>query len=65
MHDQPETFVPMTAEQLIVLTRGLEMTPEEQEAQRRSFAFGNANIDNPDVTREMVDEAAKRRNRIR
>ena len=59
-HDQPETFVPMTAEQLIVLTRGLDMTPEEQEAQRRSFAFGNANIDNPDVTREMVDEAARR-----
>jgi hypothetical protein len=48
----------MTVEQLVVLTRGLEMTPEEREAQRRSFAFGNANIDNPNVTRAMIDRAA-------
>lgn len=34
------------------------MTAEEREAQRRSFAFGNANVDNPDVTRELVDEVA-------
>lgn len=30
------------------------------EEQRRSFAFGNCNIDNPAVTREMVDRAAER-----
>lgn len=30
----------------------------EREAQRRSFAFGNASIDNPNVTREMIDAAA-------
>ncbi len=30
------------------------------EAQRLSFAYGNANISNPDVTREMVQEAADR-----
>lgn len=30
------------------------------EEQRRSFAFGNCNIDNPAVTREMADRAAER-----
>lgn len=45
-------------EELIEKANVTEMTPEEKEAQRRSFAFGNANIDNPNVTREMIDEAA-------
>jgi hypothetical protein len=36
----------------------LEMTPEEREAQRRSFAYGNASLSNPDVTRELVDRVA-------
>lgn len=35
-----------------------KMTPEQEEAQRRSFAYGNAAIDNPHVTREMIDRAA-------
>lgn len=35
------------------------ITAGDAERQRRSFAFGNANISNPDVTREVVDEAAK------
>lgn len=35
-------------------------TRADDEAQRRSFAYGNANIENQDVTREMVDEAADR-----
>ncbi|MCE6959623.1 hypothetical protein LAZ40_11270 [Cereibacter sphaeroides] len=43
---------------LLARTRGILMTPEELEGQRRSFAFGNAATDNPDVTREMVDTAA-------
>jgi hypothetical protein len=34
------------------------MSPEEQEAQRRSFAYGNAKIENDRVTREMIDKAA-------
>ena len=44
---------------LIERSKKHEMTAEEREAQRRSFAFGNANIDNPNVTREMVDRAAE------
>jgi hypothetical protein len=34
------------------------MTPEEKEEQRRSFAYGNTKIENPRITREMVDQAA-------
>lgn len=29
-----------------------------QETQRRSFVFGNCNLDNPNVTKEVVDKAA-------
>lgn len=40
------------------------LSPEEKaahdEEQRRSFAYGNAVIDNPNVTREMVDAAAEK-----
>jgi hypothetical protein len=35
-------------------------TDEEREQQRRSFAYGNTNIENPRITREMVDEEAER-----
>lgn len=34
------------------------MTSEEREEQRRSWAYGNCAIENPNVTREMVDEVA-------
>ena len=47
-------------DELIAATREIEMTPEQQAVQRRSFAFGNCNIENPMVTREMVDEADQR-----
>jgi hypothetical protein len=36
------------------------MTDEEKEAQRRSFAYGNLAIENPDITREDIDRAAER-----
>ena len=32
---------------------------EENERQRRSFAFGNTNIENPRVTKETVDREAE------
>ncbi len=38
--------------------RGMKMTSEQAEEQRRSFAYGNCAIDNPNVTREMVDKIA-------
>jgi hypothetical protein len=34
------------------------MSPEEREEQRRSFAYGNVAMHNPNVTREIVDRAA-------
>lgn len=33
------------------------MSPEQPRAQRRSFAYGNCNIDNPYVTREVIARA--------
>jgi hypothetical protein len=46
-------------EQLIEATRNWKLTPREREAQRRSFAYGNAKIENPRITREMVDRQAE------
>jgi hypothetical protein len=34
-------------------------TSQEKEEQRRSFAYGNTNIENPRITREMIDEQAE------
>lgn len=47
-----------TVEDLIALAKTVTMTPAEQEAQRRSFAYGNVAIENPNVTRELVDTIA-------
>lgn len=49
-------------EKLVEMARFVKMTDLDKEEQRRSFAFGSANIENGDVTREMVDEAARRLN---
>ncbi|HXK36744.1 MAG TPA: hypothetical protein VJ553_04140 [Candidatus Paceibacterota bacterium] len=46
---------------LLAKARTHVMTEEEQEAQQRSFAYGNAALSNPNVTREMVDRAAEKR----
>lgn len=43
---------------LVDRARRISVTPSEREAQRRSFAYGNANIENPAVTREIVDQVA-------
>lgn len=40
---------------LIESARSHTMSPEERQAQRRSFAYGNTKIENDLVTREMVD----------
>lgn len=45
---------------LIDASRSRQMSDAEKEAQRRSFAFGNANIENSRVTREMVAKAAEK-----
>ena len=34
-------------------------TPEQREAQRRSFVYGNTHLENELITREIVDRAAE------
>lgn len=36
------------------------MTPEEKFEQMISFAYGNGNIDNPNITKEMVRAQAEK-----
>lgn len=43
---------------LFVTGEMFNITTDERERQRRSFAFGNANISNPNVTRELIDTVA-------
>ena len=45
-------------EKLLELAKRVQMTPEEKEKQRRSFAYGNARIENERITREAIDRAA-------
>ena len=41
-----------TLDELIESTRGSIMSREQLRAQRRSFAYGNTAIENPDITRD-------------
>lgn len=43
---------------LLEAAKKVVLTPEEKEQQRRSFAYGNVAIENPCITREIVDRAA-------
>ena len=47
-------------QRLIERSRSVKMTPSEVEQQRRSFAFGNSNIENDRVTRSVVDQEAEK-----
>lgn len=47
-------------QKLIDASRNVRMSEAQKEQQRRSFAYGNANIENERVTREMIDEAAEK-----
>jgi hypothetical protein len=46
-------------EKLLEAAKYRPLTASEQEEQRRSFAYGNANIENDRVTRQTVDEQAE------
>lgn len=46
------------AADLLETTKKVVLTPEEKGQQRRSFAYGNVVIENPRITREMVNRAA-------
>ena len=45
--------------ELLAKTKHIEFSATEKEAQRRSFAFGNTQMENSRITREMVDEQAE------
>lgn len=46
-------------EELLEAAKAVKMTPEEKEEQRRSFAYGNTKIENPRITREIIDTQAE------
>jgi hypothetical protein len=50
--------MPTRLQELLDEARKNVQTPQEKEEQRRSFAYGNTKIENPRITREMVDKAA-------
>jgi len=50
----------MKLDKLLACAKAYIMSPEESEAQRRSFAYGNANIENRSVTREEIASAAEK-----
>lgn len=45
---------------LIEQTKKIPMTAAQVSAQRRSFAYGNTAIENPRITRAMIDEEAQK-----
>jgi hypothetical protein len=47
-------------EEMIERAKTLTPSADEREQQRRSFAYGNAKAENDRVTRDMVDDAARR-----
>jgi hypothetical protein len=51
--------MPRDLELLLAASREREFTPAQQEAQRRSFAFGNTHFENERITRETIDRAAE------
>jgi hypothetical protein len=52
-------------ERLIDATKSVQLTPEEREEQRRSFAYGNTKIENSRVTRGTVDQEAESLNKTK
>ena len=47
-------------EELVIQTRKITMSDGQLREQRQSFAYGNTNIENDRITREMVAEADRK-----
>lgn len=45
--------------ELLSKAKNVKLSPEQKEEQRRSFAYGNTNIENSRITRETVDREAE------
>lgn len=52
-------------QELLASASKVKSSGEANEQQRRSFAFGNTNIENSRITRETVDREADQLNRER
>ena len=52
--------MPDELKRLVEAARRTTMSNAEREEQRRSFANGNTAYENPTITREMVDQEAKK-----
>ncbi|HXM98932.1 MAG TPA: hypothetical protein VN982_10685 [Candidatus Dormibacteraeota bacterium] len=46
--------------ELLDTAKTVKPSPEQKEEQRRSFAFGNTNIENSRITRETIDCEAEK-----
>lgn len=46
-------------DRLIEMARKVEMTAEQAESQRRSFAYGNTKIENDSITWDTINRAAE------
>jgi len=57
---QGDTTMTEKLKDLLDKARKVVLSPEKKEEQRRSFAYGNTNIENPRITREMVDQEAEK-----
>ena len=44
-------------DKLLEKARKIQMTPEQLDQQRRSFVWGNTNIENERITKAMIDKA--------
>lgn len=44
---------------LLERAKSAQMTRDEKEEQRRSFAYGNSKIENDRITRETIDREAE------
>jgi hypothetical protein len=46
--------------ELLAAAQKADLTSDDKEAQRRSFAYGNTKIENDRITRDLVDREAER-----
>ncbi len=46
--------------ELLTAAKKADLTSDDKEAQRRSFAYGNTKIENDRITRDLVDQEADR-----
>jgi hypothetical protein len=46
-------------DKLLEMAKNVRMSPEDQEKQRRSFAYGNARIENQHITWDHIEKAAE------